>query len=213
MLLLCAEMDKLTLQLQKQCEKEVDSLQARVKSVQERAGTMSAVIATILGIGLPLLIQPETKHYFHVLPFLLLLSSFILFYMAFSRGITYLDIKDDYITTEDGKQYYTPQREKYKPNNFERLLGAQYVLIKNQPTDIRDRLEKVLFWRTALSQWAHSFFLSSILVETLKVKYPGHTLLDMIFFGLLSVVLVTTIKYFVFLKIQGNQTTTFKIKL
>jgi hypothetical protein len=120
-----------------------------IRHTQNRAGTMAAVIATIMGIGLPLIAQPQTKQYFHIIPFFFLLCSFLLFYWTYIRA-TWLG---------------TP---KYKKKSvFLTVISGTLVLRTDEP--LKDVLSKSLILARALSQWGHAFFLTFIFGELAAV--------------------------------------------
>jgi hypothetical protein len=186
---------------------EATEIQNRIRDVQQRAVTMSAVIATILGIGLPLIAQQQTRHYFHRIPILLLSISFLLFYSVFTRGIATINLTKIELE-QDGQKQLLKIRDSYEPTFIEKLISIQYTRYIDSPKDIRLRLDKTLLWRTSLSQWAHSFFIAAILAEVYKIIYPHNNTKGTILLCIAVVLLILFNKYFVFYKVTGKHTET-----
>ncbi|HUD06101.1 MAG TPA: hypothetical protein VMR18_04285 [Candidatus Saccharimonadales bacterium] len=135
-----------SVEAQKQLDKlEKDSglVLASIRLLEGRAGTMSAVTATILGIGLPLLAQPGTKKYLHFVPLLFLFMSFLFFYAAF--------IKSPMVKFGFSYKNETGAKKKFGKPPIERLIMYQS-------------------WKTWALQLGHASFLTAIMMEIIAIS-------------------------------------------
>jgi hypothetical protein len=177
--------------VKQQWQDRVDQL----SGIQNRAATMSAVTATIMGIGVPLIAAVGAARYFHTMPFILLICSFILFYTAFIRNSP-ATFK---VTGIKG----VPEVKQYKMTKLEKLLRWNIRLPKDKPTEAADQLDKQITWGTLTMKWAHSFFLSCIALEIVEVTmnnvYP-HSENKARFYHLLTALFFLALFRWVFLR-------------
>ena len=180
----------------KKLEDSVQPMIDDIRLTQTRAGTMAAVIATILGIGLPLLLQSQTKKYLHLVPLYLLIVSFFLFYITFIRSSS---LKLDVLELP---------KEKYEKTKFERFIIWTITIKKKEPIKIEFMYEKFRLWKTATSQWGHAFFMTAIIMEIIEVSYLTHSRRGEWLHIILALVLVVIIKITTLASITSKQPTT-----
>jgi hypothetical protein len=125
-------------------------LRNEIEHSQTRASTMFTLVAIILGIGLPIILQPATKIYFHKYPFILIFISFMLFYLTYTRGTSILEpvVK--------------------QKSTLLKILGWSPSLDLEEP--LTETVSKSVIWKRVTNQWANTFFLAAIFMEIIEVN-------------------------------------------
>ena len=180
----------------------------RISDSQNRAGSMGALIAVILGIGFSLVAQTSTKQYFHLIPLGLLVISFLLFYNVFVRNSPV----DIIITGIKGAEAPKP----YKKSFIENIVTFNAVFNKCTPKDPLHQIEKRIIWATATTQWAHAFFLTCVAMEiiesTASSAYPKTELAARVAHSLTALGILIIIRILGLYSIRYTNTASLKIE-
>lgn len=133
---------------------KLEQVIAEITHRKERAGIMATLIITILGIGIPIVLQPATKQYFHKIPVAFLLISFFLFYIILLKYGPSVDLK---AIDQSGTRHY--EVKSYKRTVFERIIYWRFLYPKQPRLVTLGWLIKRVDMRSlGLSQWGHTFF-------------------------------------------------------